>query len=662
MSNQNKTPENTLSEHRRSLQAGSSVPDQKQDSQHDSKIYLKYILISTAIFSIAVSIQFGFILNAFKPQYLIVPIFLSIGLGFLLGRIAILKERLAAKTKLFRAVADFAQEFTYFRSIDGQYEYVSPSCKNITGYTTDDFYNTPNLMTTLIHPEDQDRWHKHTHNINDAGEAEVIDFRILHHDGRTVWVNHICGVVDDSSGKQIGVRSTNVDITERKAFEEHIERMAYYDPLTDLPNRHSLTKELKELIKQYHVEEKPFALLFLDLDRFKHINDSFGHELGDRLLVETAKRMKKCCRESTLITRFGGDEFVIVVSHIDGPQPALEYARQLLELLEQTITLDNKELYISGSIGIVLYPYDGQDAETLIRNADAAMFKAKQSIHGSIRLYSAELVDNAAAFISTENRIRQSLKKQDFIAHYQPKVDIETNKIIGAEALARWQTHDKGLVMPDEFIAIAEETGLIEKLGNQILEQSCQQLRLWQEQGYPISIAVNISGVQLASPDFDHTINKIIDDSGCDPAGLELEITEQVFISDYASAVKKLWGLKSRGISIAVDDFGTGYSSLSYLKKLPIDTLKIDRSFTHDICIDPRDVAILRAILLLCHDLHLNNVIEGIENQEQLDLAKALGCNIGQGFLFHKPMPADQLNKLLKQEYSNQIPKIIHRN
>jgi diguanylate cyclase (GGDEF)-like protein/PAS domain S-box-containing protein len=624
--------------------------EQQQSCKQEQLIYLRYIIMSSVLFGLAATIQFDVIMDKFKPEYILMPVLLALGFGMLFGRIAILKERLAQQTRQFRAVADFAQEFTYFRSINGDYEYVSPSCKSLTGYTQEQFYAKANFMDKLIHPEDIDLWRHHIHHVNEASDVKNIDLRIIHKDGHVIWINHVCGPVVDESGNVIGMRSTNINISERKDFEEHIERMAYYDALTDLLNRHSLTREISNLIEHYHQQEKNFALLFLDLDRFKHINDSLGHELGDRLLIVLADRMKECCTDNALITRFGGDEFVIVLPLIDKVQLAVDYARKLLELIEQPVHLDDKEFYVSGSIGIVLYPYDGRDAETLIRHADATMFEAKKDLHGNIRLYSPDLMDTAAAFISTENRIRQGLKNHEFIAHYQPKVDLVNGNIVSVEALARWQTHDRGLLMPGEFISIAEETGLIGKLGQEMLVLSCEQLLQWQQQGYPISVAVNLSGVQLAAPEFIKTVKAIISNSRCDPTGLELEITEQVFLNDFDAAIEKLQQLKELGVSIAVDDFGTGYSSLSYLKRLPIDTLKVDRSFTHDICYDKRDVSILRAIVLLCQELKLNTVIEGIETEEQHALVKALGCDVAQGYLFHKPKSVEELNLLLQRE------------
>lgn len=624
---------------------------QAQLRKREWLIYLRFILISALLFGVAASIQFTFVLESFKPQYVLMPVLLALGFGALFGRIGILKERLANQTRQFRAVADFAHEFTYFRSIEGVYDYVSPSCENLTGYTQEQFYAKANFMDELIHPEDRALWHKHVKQVNTTGKFESKDLRILNKNGDVVWINHVCGPVVDENNQVIGVRSTNVNISERKAFEDHIERMAYYDPLTDLPNRNALTKEISNLITSNANKEDSFALLFLDLDRFKHINDSLGHELGDRLLIVLAERMKNCSVENALITRFGGDEFVIILSQIEDVQPAIDYAKNLLETIERPIHLDDKEFYISGSIGIVVYPHDGQDAETLIRHADATMFEAKKEPNNNIRLYSSDLIETAASFISTENRIRQGLKNHEFIAHYQPKIDLTTGNIVSAEALARWQTSDRGLLMPYEFIAIAEETGLIEKLGQEILTVACDQLYSWQQQGYQVSVAVNVSGVQLASSDFINTVSAIIKNSHCDPAGLELEITEQVFLNDLDAVINKLKQVKELGVSIAMDDFGTGYSSLSYLKRLPIDTLKIDRSFTNDICHDERDVSILRAILLLCHELNLKNVIEGIETEDQHQLAKHLGCQVAQGYLFHKPKSIAEVNQLLESEY-----------
>lgn len=621
-----------------------------EDAQRARALYFRNIGMAFMLVGTAAILQMAFVYESFQPHLFIIPALVALTIGFLLARVTLLKEQLQYESSCFRAVADLGQEFTYFRSPVGRYEYVSPSSVALTGYRPDEFYAKPNLMSDLIHPLDRTLWQQHIDRLSDGQVNESFDMRLIHKDGHTVWFQHICGPVQDPRGRVIGVRAANIDITERKNFEARIERMAYYDPLTDLPNRRALTHEINRLIEKYPATENRFAVLFLDLDRFKHINDSYGHELGDELLAKLAERLKRCCQERGTISRFGGDELVVLVPDVSEPQMAVDYAAQLLTTIEQPFILDDKELYISGGIGVTLYPYDGQDAATLIRNADAAMYRAKQDKHSRISLYSEDLIDNIAAFISTENRIRRALKENEFVPYYQAQVEMKTGDIVGAEALARWHSHDRGLIPPSEFIPVAEETGLIEQVGRTILTQACRQILAWQGNGIRLPVSVNISGRQFVAPNFVEQIDAIIRDAGIDPELLELEITEQVFLDDMKEATDKLWRLRDLGVSIAIDDFGVGYSSLSYLKRLPFNTLKIDRAFTRDICEDARDVAILRAILSLSRDLRLNTIIEGVETDNQKELLQRLGCTRAQGFLFHKPLPADVLSALLSGE------------
>ena len=621
----------------------------------ERRIQLKYLAATFLAVGTAVTVQALFVLKSFEPRMLMVPFIMATVIGLLLGRVMVLRERLRRQSEQFRAVADLAREFTYFRNNDGSYDYVSPAAREITGWFPADFYETPDLMNRLVHPEDRERWDHHVHHMSHDGLPETLDVRLIARDGREVWVTHICGPVFDESGNLVGQRSTNIDITQRKAYEERIERMAYYDALTDLPNRNYLTRAIRDQIEaalsgkaeKEQDREHSFAVLFLDLDRFNHINDSFGHAFGDRLLIQLARRLRDCCEHHGVISRFGGDEFVIVAAELAEPGDAVEYARHLLEAVEQPFELDDQELYLSGSVGISLYPYDGEDADTLVRNADAAMYRIKKERHEQIRLYSPELVRDAAEFIGTENRMRKALAEEEFILHYQPKVSMESEEIVSLEALVRWDSPEHGMIPPGEFIPVAEETGLIRPLGEQILRSVCNQLAQWDRMGIRIPVAVNISGRQFSDPDFCDTLQRIVEQSGCDVTLLELEVTEQVFLHDMAATVGKLRRLRDMGMSIALDDFGTGYSSLNYLKQLPLDTVKIDMSFIRDITDNPRDLAILRAIIMLCRDLQMSTVAEGIETGEQRMLLSTLGCGLGQGFLFHRALPPERIEELL---------------
>ena len=621
-------------------------------SRCERRIHLKYLAATFLAVGTAVSVQALFVLKSFEPRMLMVPFIMASVIGLLLGRVMVLRERLRRQGDRFRAVAELAQEFTYFRNNDGSYDYVSPAAYDITGWFPNDFYTTPDLMNLLVHPSDRERWLHHVDHMSSDGLPETLDVRITTRDGRDVWITHICGPVFDEAGNLVGQRATNVDITQRKAYEERIERMAYYDALTDLPNRNYLTRALRDQIEaaiaaDARGESHPFALLFLDLDRFNHINDSFGHAFGDRLLVQLAQRLRECCEHHGVISRFGGDEFVIVAAELAEPADAVAYAHHLLEAVEQPFTIDEQELYLSGSVGIALYPYDGEDADTLIRNADAAMYKIKKDRDDHIRLYSPEMVRDAAQFIGTENRMRRALAAEEFILHYQPKVDIESGEIVSLEALVRWNSPEQGLIPPAEFIPVAEETGLIRPLGEQILRSVCGQIAEWERIGIRVPVAVNISGRQFSDPNFCAIVEGILDQTRCDVTLLELEVTEQVFLHDMESTIGKLERLRDMGMTIALDDFGTGYSSLNYLKELPLDAVKIDMSFIRDITRNPRDLAILRAIILLCRDLKMSTVAEGIETGEQRTLLTTLGCGLGQGFLFHRALAPERIEELL---------------
>ena len=581
------------------------------------------------------------------PQFLLAPTLVAIIIGFLLGRSEMLKCKLLLKSEQFRAIADLAQEFTYLRDIDGSYEYVSPACINLTGYEPQVFYSTPNFMDQLIHPDDMAIWKRHVHDINDNGSPETLDLRLLKNDGTIVWFNHICMPVNDEDGKQLGVRSTNLDITKRKQDEKRIENMAYYDALTHLPNRRSLQRHLETLMSNSIENKLNFPVLFLDLDRFKNINDGFGHQFGDRLLHIIAQRIESISGKNNLVCRFGGDEFVVVLANNTSTKTANLFAVELLAAIEESIELDGIELHVSASIGISFYPDDGNDADTLIRNADVAMYKIKKEGSGNIRIYSASDSAEATRFITTETKIHKALQENEFVVYYQPKVDMLNGNIIGMEALARWIHPVQGLIPPCDFISVAEETGQIIPLANQLLQQVLTDLARWQQAGIVLPVSVNVSARQFADMEFGNRIMKMINDTNISPSLLELEVTEQVFLGDIDTACERLMQLHKYGLSIALDDFGTGYSSFSYLRQLPIDTLKIDRSFICNIETDKAESAIIRAIISMCSEMKLNVVVEGIETLQQSDALISLGCNIAQGFYYHRPMPVVELNHLL---------------
>jgi diguanylate cyclase (GGDEF)-like protein/PAS domain S-box-containing protein len=613
----------------------------------DLRTYLLFLAGSYLAVTIAFSIQAIFVLERFEPRLVVVPTIMATVIGLLLARITILGRRLRSKNSQFRAVADLAREFIYFRNNDGSYEYVSPAAEELTGYPVDEFYATPDLMDRLIHPDDLARWRNHVHQMTHDGNPESLDLRITTRDQREVWITHICGPVFDHQGSLIGQRSTNIDITERKSNEARIEQMAYFDSLTELPNRNLLCLQIEERIEQ--PDGHGFALLFLDLYRFNHLNDSMGHDFGDQTLQGVANRLLAECPTNGLVARFGGDEFVVIVPNIDYTDTAIDAARQLLALVEQPMVVEGMEIFLSAGVGIALYPNDGIDSAALIRNAEAAMYRTKRIRTNQICLYNPRLVEDVAGFVDIENRLRKALGSGEFFLLYQPKVDIGSQRIISVEALARWQSPERGMIPPCDFIPVAEETGLIRAIGEQILTIACQQLKEWQDAGIAVPIAVNISGVQFADQHFVDQTRAVIDSFNCDPELLEFEVTEQVFLNDLQATIEKLEQLRELGIRIALDDFGTGYSSLNYIRQLPLDAIKIDMSFVRNIARNQRDLAILRAIVILCQDLDMVSIAEGIEESDQHSILSSLGCSLGQGFLFYRPMPAEELTRVLRE-------------
>lgn len=610
-------------------------------------IYLRFLAWAAVFMATAVTVQLGFVLREFEPHYLIVPCLLVLVIGLSLGRAEVLRARLREKSAQFRAVVDMAQELTYLRAPDGTFEYISPACHPLTGYHPEDFYADPGLLERLVHPEDRGLWRDHRHEVLSTDTSRPLDLRLVARDGRTVWVSHVCGTVHDDHGRAIGVRSTNMDITQRKAFEERIGEMAYHDPITGLYNRRALEGRLAERIAAAREAGTRFAVLFLDLDRFKHINDTLGHTVGDELLEVLGERLDQWRPQGSLVARFGGDELVAVIPDLDHAEAALAHARRLLATVEEPFHLQGRELYISGSIGIAFYPFDGEDGEALLRNADAAMFASKAGSQDNISLFRRELLQQASAFLDIETSLREAIDKGEFRVHYQPLVELGGGGLVGLEALARWERPGAGMIPPDKFIPVAEETGLIEALGEQILAEVGRTVARWQAAGMALPVAVNISGRQLARPNFDAVVDRIIRETGCDPGLLELEVTEEVFVEGGEAMIDHLARLKRTGVSVVIDDFGTGYSSLTYLKDLPFDKVKIDRAFIRNLAHHGRDRAILRAILALCRDLDLPTVIEGIETEDQLQLLRQLGAGVGQGFLFHRPQPAAQVEPLL---------------
>jgi diguanylate cyclase (GGDEF)-like protein len=430
------------------------------------------------------------------------------------------------------------------------------------------------------------------------------------------------------------------EIAERRLADQRVVHMAHHDALTGLPNRTLLADRVGQAIARAHRSGGKLAVLFLDLDRFKNVNDSFGHAVGDMLLTAVAARLTASRREEDTVARLGGDEFIISIPDVADAAEAESVAARILGDLAKPFTINGHQLHADGSIGIALYPRDGDTAETLMRNADTAMYHAKESGRGNFQFFSAQLTERVSHRLSTETNLRRALERGEFIVHYQPLMNLSTGQIDGAEALLRWPQQDQRLVSPVEFIPIAEETGLIVPLGEWVLLEACAQAQAWQTLHPGLRIAVNLSARQFRQKNLIGMIEQALGESRLAPSLLELELTEGMLMHNVEEATHILARLDEIGVRLAIDDFGTGYSSLSYLKRFPIHTLKIDRSFVRDISTDPDDAAIVTAIVAMARSLNLRVTAEGVETEEQATFLRSLTCDQAQGFHFGRPMPA----------------------
>lgn len=438
------------------------------------------------------------------------------------------------------------------------------------------------------------------------------------------------------------------DITEHKQAEEHVHHLAHYDALTDLPNRTLFSDRLGQALIQAQRNHGRAAVMFLDLDRFKVINDTLGHSIGDLLLQEVAARLTGCVREGDTVSRLGGDEFVVLLPELRDAEDAYVVAQKLLAAAALPFELHGHELHISASIGISFYPDDGASAEMLMKNADVAMYRAKEMGRNNYQFYHADM--NARSFerLTMETSMRRALEREQFELYYQPRYEMPEGRIVGVEALIRWHHPDLGLVLPAQFIPLAEETGLILPIGEWVLRAAATQGKAWQQAGLPpLFMAANVSARQFRQTDFAGKVGQILQDTGFDPCWLELELTETTLMKHSEESVESLSKLKAMGIRIAIDDFGTGYSSLGYLKRLPVDILKIDRSFVSDVTVSLDDAAIVEAIIAMARSLGLHVVAEGVETAEQAKFLKAHKCEEMQGYYFSKPLPVDQLLLIL---------------
>jgi diguanylate cyclase (GGDEF)-like protein/PAS domain S-box-containing protein len=450
----------------------------------------------------------------------------------------------------------------------------------------------------------------------------------------------------DPSNQVESVLTTALDITDRKLAEEHLHHLANHDALTDLPNRVHLLNRIRRVLSQN--PDAPFALHFLDLDRFKSINDALGHHFGDQILQEVARRLSLTARPGDIVARLGGDEFAVLQFGLSRGEDAAAAAAQILQEIARPHIRSDSTVSLTASIGITLHPRDGNDPDQLFRNADLAMYRAKADGPGEYRFFATELNASIQDAVVLEAELRAAVEADQFVLHYQPQVDLHSGKIVAAEALMRWQHPTRGLLLPAQFLPAAEETGLIIAMNTWALREACTQAAAWARDGLSLRVGVNLTSLQFRKQDIGRLIRQTLEDTGLAPTALELELTEGVLMQNAESAASRIQELRSLGVRFAIDDFGTGYSSLSYLKIFPVNRLKIDRSFIRNLETSPGDMAIVRAITNLGHDLGLDVTAEGVETPEQLETVRMLGCDEVQGFHFARPMPDDKLRDFVR--------------
>ncbi|WP_260631529.1 bifunctional diguanylate cyclase/phosphodiesterase [Neobacillus niacini] len=521
---------------------------------------------------------------------------------------------------------------------DGKLVYVNPRLCEMSGYNREDLLGLN--VSEFIYPEDLPLVNENMRKrFNDETGTMKYEYRAIRKD-QSVITFELYGSKIVYEGRD-AIIGTVIDITERKNTEKMIKHMAYHDQLTDLPNRYLLREKLNEAIRASKQNNCHFALLFLDLDRFKAINDTMGHEVGDQVLIEIAERLRDSVEEKDIISRYGGDDFSVLLPE-SGEQRASQVASQILTKLSLPLTFEHHEILVTPSIGISLFPYHGQNSERLIKNADLAMYHAKSLGRNNFQFFDEELNKKAQHELDLEINLRKALEQNQLVLFYQPQVNLETNQVYGAEALMRWIHPEKGIVPPAEFIPIAEESGLIIPMGEWAIRTACQENKKWQLAGFsPITVSVNISAKQFFQSNLVEIVKSALTDTGLEPNFLELEITESITM-DVERSISTLLELKNLGVKISIDDFGTGYSSLNYLRRLPIDKLKIDQSFIRDCPNDINSNTIVRTIIVMAHLLKLHVKAEGVDKAEQVSFLLEQGCKEAQGYLFSKPLPVTE--------------------
>ncbi|EJL20149.1 bifunctional diguanylate cyclase/phosphodiesterase [Brevibacillus sp. BC25] len=558
-----------------------------------------------------------------------------------------MEDELKRSEEKYRIIAENTSDIISIINLDGEFLYLSPSHKRVWEHTVPD-EEILNLFEWIVE-DDRDIFAYAIQHAFSTRKEYMVECRINTQRNDVIWTESKINPIMDEEGNVTKLLLVTRDVTDRKQSEETIHHLAYHDALTDLPNRRMYVQQLSKEMMQAKRFQSNLAVLFLDLDRFKDVNDSFGHDVGDMLLIEASKRLQACLKPGDVVARLGGDEFTIMQNQLQDRNEATALAEHIMNQLQRPFELDGHVFNVSCSIGIAMYPQDGDNPEDLLKRADTALYTVKSRGKNGYDFFDPTMEAKSLERILMENEMRKAIEQEQFQIYYQPKIDIATSAMTGMEALVRWVHPELGIIPPNRFIPIAEETGMILALGEWILKQACKQNKTWHDQGYTLKVSVNLSARQIYQKDLVEMIKDILRETKLSPNWLELEITESIFVKmEEATAV--LQQIRDIGIQISIDDFGTGYSSFSYIKSLPVDTIKIDASFIRDIHHNQESQAIVKAIVTIAQSLNMNVIAEGIELHDQVAALKENGCDHGQGYLFSKPLPTDAFDQFLRQE------------
>jgi diguanylate cyclase (GGDEF)-like protein/PAS domain S-box-containing protein len=548
----------------------------------------------------------------------------------------------------YRLIANHMGDLVCLHNQDGDFLYISPSVQSLLGYHPDELQGK--RLQDFCHPDDLPCLQLHFQESFHRAESITSAYRLRNQTGGYVWIETLAKAIADEGESITGIVTSSRDVTRRVNMERKLRYEALHDALTHLPNRDWLAKRLeREILQCRRQPGRQFGLLMLDLDRFKAVNDSLGHLIGDKLLIAVTERLRDTVRKVDMVSRWGGDEFIIFVEQVNHIDELVQVAEAINQALESPMEVEGKIIFTTASIGVLLGSANYGTSNEVFRDVDIALYRAKEQGRNRYEIFGLEMYQEALSLLTLENELREAIKNEAFVVYYQPIIDIKTRTLIGFEALARWQHPQRGLIMPGEFIDLAEDSGLIKPIGRQILCQVCHTMAEWDRLGYLeewFQISINVSGQQFRDYHFIDTLDQILIETGVKGTRLKLEITERILLEQSDSIARTLDAIHQRGITLSIDDFGTGYSSLRYLSQFSVETLKIDRSFVMQL--QPGQLGIVQAIIDLAHNLEMDCIAEGVETEDQLHQLQRLGCEAAQGYLFAKPLPPDQAVQYLQ--------------